>query len=151
MRGRVWSDEDLKIFIKEYPKSDINRLAKKLDRTPSSLYSKALKLGIQRQVNAVKPNREKLLNEEQREWFKKNFAHLSNKTISVMLHLPVPVIKKLALRYRLRKSERYRKECKEYSYQRKRRKIEEWQSKNKDKVKEYKQRYIKRKQNEKKV
>lgn len=145
MRGREWTNEDLEIFLKEYKTADIKKLCKKLNRTPSALYSKAIKLGIVREPTAIKPIRRKLLTDEEYLWFKRNYAELSNKTIAVILKLTVPSVKRLALRYGLRKSERYRKECKEYSYNRKRKKIDEWQNKNPEKVKEYKQRYIKRK------
>lgn len=145
MGGRKWTKDELDYFIREYPKTDIQKLSDKLQRTPLALYSMAVNVGIVRDKEATKRPHKRPLTGNEEKWFLRNFPNMSNKTIAAYLGIKVNKVKKIAIRYGLHKSERYKKECRDYSYKRKLRLIYEWRKNNQEKVKEYHKRYIEKK------
>lgn len=148
MGGRKWTKEELDLFVKEYPKSDIQKLSRKLQRTPLALYTMAVKIGIVRDEDAIKPLPPKPLSDDEEKWFLRNFPDMSNKTIATYLGITVNKVKKIAIHYGLHKSDGYKKECRDFSLKRKLRLVYEWQQRNKEKVKEYHKRYIEKKKQE---
>ena len=139
MRKR-WNDEDIAYLKSEYHKADIKEMAERLGCTMSALHNKAFVLGLKR---GQLTNKRKLKYDI--EWLKNNYGKYSNKTLAIYLGTKVGYVKKLAIKYGLRKPERYFKEIHDYSRANHSRHIMEWRARNPEKVKEYNRRYREKK------
>lgn len=108
--AKRWSDEEIKILKAEYHFADMDELSRKIGRRVSCIHQKAFVLGLKR---GQLTNRKKLKYDI--EWLKKNYGKYSNKTLAIYLGTKEGYVKKLAIKYGLRKPERYFKEIRDYS------------------------------------
>lgn len=137
-----WSDDDIAYLKSEYHKADINEMAEKLGCTMSALHNKAFVLGLKR---GQLTNRK--LRKHDIEWLKKNYSKYSNRTIAIYLGTSLRYVKKLGIKYGIRKSEEYYKECAEHSKANRKRSIDNWRKQNPEKVREWQRRYRLKKKN----
>lgn len=134
---RAWTAEEVQYLRDNYSKIATIAISRHIGRTPKQVRCKAYRLALRR----GKPRSRFIFRPPEIqaafEYCRKHYAHLSNRTLSVLCNQPISVIENWACNQKWHKSKQYKKEC--YDFQ---------QQQAKSKQQEYKARYRERKREE---
>lgn len=140
MSYRLWSAEEEAYLREHYAATPNAELARSLNRTPPSIQKHALILGL---------NKAPQTDPKVAEWLMNNYANYSISFCATMTGLTPKQVTNFAHKHGLRKSERYRRECQDFSNARYKEQRREWRLKHLDRFKEYDRRYRAKKRLEK--
>lgn len=115
-RKTVWTTERVELLKRRYPTApSVAVLAAQFGFSISTVYAAAHKLGLHR----LRQFSLRKYTEEQFEFVRKNYPHISNKTLSMLSGVGLPAINRWRSRFQWHKSGRYRAECRQYGMEQK--------------------------------
>jgi len=97
---RAWSSHELEAVSKLYGKVSIYDIARQINRTPKSIYHKAIELGLAKKRNEW--------TKEEIEFLRENYLHLKDATIALRLNRSIASVVRKRIRLGLMKYENKR-------------------------------------------